>query len=284
MLVFLFLFFALWYIMSGGIMKANDFYFKKKYGQNFLKDDCIPNKIVRYSAIPDDTLVIEIGPGRGILTKALAMKAKQVLSYEIDTTLKDSLDLVQLQYPNVNVIYDDFLNRNVLDDIKDYTFQHLYVIANLPYYITTPIILKFITEQINVDRLIVMVQKEIGERFQAVPGNKQYSSITVFLNYYFHIKKLFDVNRGCFVPQPNVDSVIMLFERKETRLVLKDPEIFFQLVRDSFQFKRKTIRNNLRCYSLDIVEKVLKKHGFDLTSRAEEIPLEVFVDISNNLS
>ncbi|MDD6223528.1 MAG: 16S rRNA (adenine(1518)-N(6)/adenine(1519)-N(6))-dimethyltransferase RsmA [bacterium] len=265
-------------------MKANDFYFKKKYGQNFLKDDCIPNKIVRYSDIPDDTLVIEIGPGRGILTKALAMKAKQVLSYEIDTTLKDSLDLLQLQYPNVNVIYDDFLNRNVLDDIKDYTFQHLYVIANLPYYITTPIILKFITEQINVDRLIVMVQKEVGERFQAVPGNKQYSSITVFLNYYFHIKKLFDVNRGCFVPQPNVDSVIMLFERKETRLVLKDPEIFFQLVRDSFQFKRKTIRNNLRCYSLDIVEKVLKKHGFDLTSRAEEIPLEVFVDISNNLS
>lgn len=264
-------------------MQVNNFNFKKKYGQNFLKDDSIPNKIVDYSKIPDNSLVLEIGPGAGALTKKLVLKAKNVLAYEIDTSLKETLDNLADTYDNLDIIFDDFLNRNVLFDIKDYKYEHLYVIANLPYYITTPIIMKFIEDSIPVQRLVVMVQKEVGERFSAKPKNKDYGSITVFLNYYFNIKKLFDVSRNCFIPKPNVDSVIIALDRRDNIPSLKNKELFFKLVRDSFQFKRKTLRNNLKNYDLDKVLEALEKYGYDLNVRAEELPLEVFVDISNNL-
>ena len=264
-------------------MQVNNFNFKKKYGQNFLKDDSIPNKIVDYSKIPDNSLVLEIGPGAGALTKKLVLKAKNVLAYEIDTSLKETLDNLADTYDNLDIIFDDFLNRNVLFDIKDYKYEHLYVIANLPYYITTPIIMKFIEDSIPAQRLVVMVQKEVGERFSAKPKNKDYGSITVFLNYYFNIKKLFDVSRNCFIPKPNVDSVIIALDRRDNIPSLKNKELFFKLVRDSFQFKRKTLRNNLKNYDLDKVLEALEKYGYDLNVRAEELPLEVFVDISNNL-
>ena len=261
----------------------DNFNFKKKYGQNFLKDDSIPNKIVEYSNIPDNSLVIEIGPGAGALTKKLVLKAKNVLAYEIDTSLKDTLNVIMSQYDNLDIIFDDFLNRDVFSDIEKYEYEHLYVIANLPYYITTPIIMKFIEDDIKVERLVVMVQKEVGERFSAKPKSKDYGSITVFLNYYFNIKKLFDVSRNCFIPRPNVDSVIIAFDRRKDIPNVLNKDLFFKLVRDSFQFKRKTIRNNLKNYNLDKVIEILKKYGYDLNVRAEELPLEVFVDISNNL-
>lgn len=264
-------------------MNTKDFNFKKKYGQNFLRDNSIPRKIVDVSKIPDNTLVIEIGPGAGALTKELAKVAKQVLCYEIDESLEDILDQVLLEYTNVSVIYDDFLKRNVLEDLNDYDYEHLYVIANLPYYVTTPIITQLVTSNLEIEKIVVMVQKEVADRFCAKPASREYGSITVFLNYYFDLKKEFLVSKNCFVPKPNIDSMIISLTRKKQLLPLKDSTLFFNLIRDSFRFKRKTLRNNLKGYDLMKIEQTLKNYHFDLSVRAEELPLEVFVDISNNL-
>lgn len=264
-------------------MNSEEFHFKKKYGQNFLKDDTIPKKIVEASDILEDSLVIEIGPGAGALTKLLATKAKQVLAYEIDESLEEILDHELLEFLNVEVIYDDFLNRDIQQDLKKYTFSHLYVVANLPYYITTPIITKLIEDNLSIEKIVVMVQKEVADRFCAKPKTKEYGSITVYLNYYFHIQKEFFVSRNCFIPRPNVDSQIISFTKKDNLLPLKNRRLFFQIVRDSFQFKRKTLRNNLKKYDLNKIEEILKQYHFDLNVRAEELPLEVFVEIGNNL-
>ena len=264
-------------------MNTKDFNFKKKYGQNFLRDNSIPRKIVDVSKIPDNTLVIEIGPGAGALTKELAKVAKQVLCYEIDESLEDILDQALLEYTNVSVIYDDFLKRNVLEDLNNYNYEHLYVIANLPYYVTTPIITQLVTSNLEIEKIVVMVQKEVADRFCAKPASREYGSITVFLNYYFDLKKEFLVSKNCFVPKPNIDSMIISLTRKKELLPLKDSTLFFNLIRDSFRFKRKTLRNNLKGYDLKEIEQTLKNYNFDLSVRAEELPLEVFVDISNNL-
>lgn len=261
----------------------DDFRFKKKYGQNFLKDSNMVKKIVSNSNITENDLVIEVGPGRGILTKELANKAKNVISYEIDKDLINDLDRIKNKYSNINFIYDDFLKRNINNDIRDVKYQNLYFISNVPYYITTPILMKIMDSGLPFYKIIIMVQKEVGERFSAKPKSKSYSSITVYLNYYYNIKKEFDVNRNEFIPVPNVDSCIISLTRKEKILALKDKKLFFDLVRDSFQFKRKNIKNNLKKYDLKVIEEVLKKYGYDLTVRAEELSLDIFVDISNKL-
>lgn len=260
------------------------FQFKKKYGQNFLKDDTIPSKIVSYSQIPEDTLVIEIGPGAGALTKQLASASKEVLAYEIDTSLEEILDQNLMSYSNIKIIYDDFLTRDIKQDLENYQYKYLYVIANLPYYITTPILMKIIESGIVVDKIVIMVQKEVGERFCAKPKSRNYGSITVFLNYYFEMNQLFVVSRNCFVPKPNVDSVILSLTRKKELLPVNDFCLFSKIVRDSFQYKRKNLKNNLKGYDLSLIETVLSKFNYQLTTRAEELPLEVFVEISNILS
>ena len=159
----------------------------------------------------------------------------------------------------------------------------LLIIAKLPYYITTPIITKVIELDLDVSKMVIMVQKEVGDRFSSKPGNKEYGSITVFLNYYFNIKKLFDVSRNCFYPKPNVDSVILMLEKKNDTYNVKDREKLFKLIRDSFSFKRKTIKNNLKGYDLNKVEEVLINNGYSLSSRAEELPLDVFIQIANEV-
>ncbi len=265
------------------ILEKNEFNFKKKFGQNFIIDENIINNIVTKANIDKDTLVIEIGPGAGSLTYFLAKVAKNVLCYEIDTTLKEILKDNLKEYNNVEIIYNDFLKVNVLNDIKKYQYKKLYVIANLPYYITTPIIIKLIEDDINVDKIVVMVQKEVGDRFKAVPGTKEYSSLSVFLSYYYNIKKIMDVSKNVFIPKPNVDSIVVEFEKKEKKLNVINEQLFFKLIKDSFEFKRKTIKNNLKNYDLEKINKVLKKHKLDLSVRAEQISLELFVEIANEL-
>ena len=262
-----------------------DFRFKKKYGQNFLRNETIPKRIIECSKIKEDSLVIEIGPGAGILTKLISenKNVKQVLAYEIDESLEEILDDKLCDRNNVCVIYDDFLNRDIHKDLSDYNYKHLYVIANLPYYITTPILMKLIEDDLDLEKIVIMVQKEVAIRFSAKPGSKDYSSISVFLNYYFDIKKEINVDRNLFNPRPNVDSMVISLTKKENRYNVKNEELFFRLVRDSFKFKRKTLRNNLKGYDLDKVNEVLSKYKLDLTVRAEQLPIEVFVDISNNL-
>ena len=259
------------------------FNFKKKYGQNFLKDKNKVKKIVDSADIKDNSLVIEVGPGGGILTTELSLKADNVLCYEIDLELKPILEN-KFSKNNVKIIFDDFLNRNIENDIEKYNYDNLYFISNVPYYITTPILMKLINSSLNFDKIVIMVQEEVGERFSAKPNSKDYSSITVFLNYYFDVKKEFKVNRLEFNPVPNVDSEVISFTRKDKLLELKDKDLFFKLVKDSFRFKRKNIKNNLKDYNLDMIEKVLIKNNLNLSSRAEQIPLEIFVDISNELS
>jgi 16S rRNA (adenine1518-N6/adenine1519-N6)-dimethyltransferase len=264
-------------------MQENNFGFKKKFGQNFIIDENIINGIITKAEIDDETLVIEIGPGAGSLTNGIAKKAKNVLCYEIDTTLENMLKDNLKEYNNIEIIFGDFLNANVIEDIKKYNYKKLYVVANLPYYITTPIILKLIEDKIMPDKIVVMVQKEVGDRFKAKPGTKDYSSLSVYLNYYFSITKLMDISRNVFMPKPNVDSIVVEFKKNENNIKLNDKDVFFKLVRDSFVQKRKTLRNNLKNYDLNKIEEVLKKHNFDLSVRAEQISIEIFAEISNNL-
>jgi 16S rRNA (adenine1518-N6/adenine1519-N6)-dimethyltransferase len=264
-------------------LENNNFRLKKKFGQNFIIDENIINGIVTKAEIDDETLVIEIGPGAGSLTNGIAKKAKNVLCYEIDTTLENMLKDNLKEYNNIEIIFGDFLNANVIEDIKKYSYKKLYVVANLPYYITTPIILKLIEDKIMPDKIVVMVQKEVGDRFKAKPGTKDYSSLSVYLNYYFSITKLMDISRNVFMPRPNVDSIVVEFKKINNNIELKDKDVFFKLVRDSFVQKRKTLRNNLKNYDLNKIEEVLKKHNFDLSVRAEQLSIEIFAEISNNL-
>lgn len=265
------------------ILEQNNFNFKKKFGQNFIVDENIINNIVTKSEIDKETLIIEVGPGAGSLTAKLAESSKQVLCYEIDTTLKEILKENLKEYNNVDIIYQDFLKADVLNDLKKYTYKKLYIVANLPYYITTPIIINVIEKKLDVDKMVVMVQKEVGDRFKANVGTKDYNSLSIYLNYYFNVKKLMDISRNIFIPKPNVDSIVVEFTKKESKYNLKNEEIFFKLIRDSFAQKRKTLKNNLKDYDLTKIEEILKKHDQDLSTRAEQISIETFVEIANNL-
>lgn len=262
-------------------IKENSFVIKKKFGQNFIIDNNIINNIVNSAAIDSDTLVIEVGPGMGALTNELVKVAKNVLCYEIDTTLKPILE--KIDATNLEIIFADFLKRNVLDDIKKYEYKHLYLVANLPYYITTPILMKIIDENIPVEKIVVMVQKEVGDRFKAKEGSKDYSSLSIIFNYNYNIKKLMDISRHVFIPEPNVDSIVLGFETKGEKEFIKNSQLFYQLIRDAFTQKRKNLRNNLKKYDLEKVEKVLSNYGFDLSARAEQINYKIFIEIANNL-
>lgn len=261
-------------------IKDYDFKFKKKFGQNFLTDDNILNNIVDSANIDDETLVIEIGCGAGALTKKLVSATKNVVGYEIDETLKPILSTID----GADIIFCDFLKRDVKKDLEKYSYNKLYVIANLPYYITTPIITKLIEDKLNVDKIVVMVQKEVGDRFSAKPNSRDYNSLTLFIDYYFDVKKLFVVSKNVFIPKPNVDSVVVLFEKKDKKYDVVNEKLFFKLIRDSFKQKRKTLKNNLRDYDFDSIKEVLTENNFSEDVRAEALPIEMFVKISNRLS
>lgn len=254
------------------------FNFKKKFGQNFLQDKNVINDIVSSVDVKEKDLVIEIGPGAGALTKKLVATGAYVLAYEIDTDLMD--DLKKLENDRVKIFFEDFLKRDILDDIKNIKYDKLYIIGNLPYYITTPIITKIIDESIQPDEMVFMVQKEVALRFSSHPKSKYYGSITVFLNYYFNVQNLFVVNRNKFYPVPNVDSAVIKFTRRE-KLLDTDVILFNKFVRDSFTFKRKNLRNNLKNYDLKKVENILKCIDKSLDNRAEDLSYEEFVYLTN---
>jgi len=263
-------------------MNINDFHFKKKFGQNFIKEDAIVEKIKNAADIKDHSLIIEIGPGSGSLTQKLVSTNNMVLAYEIDTDLKEILEVKFQGCSNVQFIFDDFMKRDISKDLEQYQYEHLYLVANLPYYITTPILEKVIQE-VKVDKMVIMVQKEVADRFVAKVSSKEYNSLTIFLQSYYDVKNEFFVSRNCFVPKPNVDSAVVSFTKKEKEYDILDRKHFERLVRDSFQFKRKTIRNNLKNYDLSVIETVLQKYSHDLNNRAETISIEEFIEISNTL-
>ena len=256
------------------------FDYKKNLGQNFLQDKNIIDKIVNAPDYGDNNLVIEIGPGAGALTKELLKKVDRAILYEVDTRLEKILNKELSTFVNYELIFDDFLNRDVNKDISKYDFDNLYIVANLPYYITTT---KIINDKIPTNEIVIMIQKEVADRFSAKPGSKEYGQITVFLNYFFDIDNVCNVSKNCFFPKPKVDSAVIKMKRKESNDYIKNFDVFNRLVKDSFRFKRKTIKNNLVGYDLDIINNILTKYGFDINTRSENIPYNVFVEIANEL-
>jgi len=252
--------------------------FKKNYGQNFLQNEDILDKIVNLFEVNNNSKIIEVGPGAGALTKKLLTKNVSVTAFEIDDSLKPFLD--KINNDNLNVIYKDFLEIN-LNEYYSST-DNLFFVANIPYYITTPIITKFIEDDIIPEIMILMVQKEVGERLSAEPKTSQYGAITAILNYYFNISYEFTVNRDNFYPIPNVDSCVIKLEKKQglVRDIFKE---YKKLVYDSFKQKRKNLKNNLKNYNLDIINNVLKKYDLDLSNRAEDISCEIFMEITKVL-
>ena len=259
-----------------------NFEYKKSLGQNFLIDKNIINKIINSIDLKEESLIIEIGPGSGALTKELVKLSANIISFEIDTRLKSELDKLCNENSNLEIIYEDFLKINLKEFLKQKKYKNLYFVANLPYYITTAIINK-ITEESNPNEMILMVQKEVADRFSAHPNTRDYGSISVFLQYNYDISKVVLVPKTCFYPSPKVDSVVIKFETRENKVKALNEEKFYKLIKDSFQFKRKNLRNNLKGYNQDKINEILKEYNKDLTARAEEISVEEFINISNNI-
>jgi 16S rRNA (adenine1518-N6/adenine1519-N6)-dimethyltransferase len=262
-------------------LDKHNFNFKKRLGQNFLTDLNVINKIVNTADIDKETLVIEIGAGAGTLTGKIALLAKNVIAYEIDKSLQPILKEILHDHNNITIIHDNFLDRDLKKDIMGFEYKKLYIIGNLPYYITTPIITKIINEKMDVNKIIIMIQKEVAQRITAREGTKEYNSLTIFINYHYDVKKLFLVSRKVFVPEPNVDSMVIELSKKEKPFIVEDEELFFSIIRDAFRFKRKTLKNNLSGYNLSIITQILSKYSRDLTVRAEQLTIEQFVDIAN---
>ena len=260
-----------------------NFDYKKSLGQNFLKDNNVVEKIVSAINYEDNNLVIEIGPGSGAMTKELLKRVDFAILYEIDTRLEKILFKELSDYVNYELIFDDFLKRNIGNDLSKYKYDNLYIVANLPYYITTPIINKIVADKLPVKEMVIMIQKEVADRLSSKPGSRDYGQITVFLNYFFEIEKVLTVSKNCFVPKPKVDSAVIKMKRREQKELVKDEEFFEKIVKDSFRFKRKTIKNNLSNYDLKKIDIILNKYGFDINTRSECIPYYVFVEIANEL-
>ena len=264
---------------------VEEFKFKKKFGQNFLQNKAVIDKIAKVALVKPGSLIIEVGPGSGNLTVALAElhKDSNILAYEIDNNLEDILSVRLNDYNNVKVLFSDFLKADIALDVKEYSYNNIYFVSNVPYYITTPILFKLIDSNLAFEKIVMMVQKEVGDRFCSKVSTKDYGALTVILNYFFDVRKEFVVDRNQFYPRPNVDSVVVSFSRKEKLEELADKDFFIKLVHDSFQFRRKTLRNNLKKYDLELLESVLNKYGYDLSVRAEALDYKIFVEMANTL-
>ena len=252
---------------------------KKSLGQNFLIDENIINKIVNSVDVTKEDLIIEIGPGQGALTKRLKNKLANLIAFEIDERMHDFLD--ELEDNKTKVIYKDILAVDINSELSTSSYKNVYVIANLPYYITTPIIEKLITSDVKIKSLVVMVQKEVAERFCALPKTRDYGYMTVKLNAIYNIKKLFIVKSSCFNPIPKVDSAVVKFDLKDSNDKQFNYEKFDNIVSMAFSHKRKTLKNNLPKEIWNKVYPYLINNGFGPNVRAEELPVEVYKDFSN---
>ena len=242
---------------------------KKSLGQNFLKDEKVLANIANLFNSEKNDLILEIGPGMGALTKYLILKKAPVIAYEIDLRMQEYL----AKLSNLEVIYQDFLTSN-LKELKKYQWENLFVVANIPYYITTPIV-EHIIKNVIPKKMILLVQKEVALRFCALPNTKDYGYFTVFLNHYFNCHLEFTVLPECFFPVPKVTSAVVVLDKKDN-IVSLDEKRFFNFLKLAFKQKRKTLKNNLKEYWL-IIEPILKQHGYNLNVRAEEISYEMFV-------
>ncbi|KAB2489579.1 16S rRNA (adenine(1518)-N(6)/adenine(1519)-N(6))-dimethyltransferase RsmA [Priestia endophytica] len=274
------------------ILKKYGFTFKKSLGQNFLIDPNILTSIVRYAELGDKKGAIEIGPGIGALTEHLARTAKKVVAFEIDQRLLPILDETLAPYDNVEVLNQDVLKADLKSVLEEQFagIEDIMVVANLPYYVTTPILMKLLEEELPLEGIVVMLQKEVGDRISAKPGTKSYGSLSVAIQYYSEPETVMTVPKTVFNPQPNVDSsVIRLKMRKTPPVKLDDSAYFFTVVRACFGQRRKTILNNLtnnledgKKYKKEI-EEALQSTNIDPKRRGETLTIEEFALLSNTL-
>ena len=270
------------------VIKDNNFHIKKKFGQNFLTDKKILDKIADSASIDSSTGVIEIGPGLGVLTTRLCEKAKHVLCYEIDSELIPILTKNLSDYSNKTLLNIDILEADLEKDIKMYLSDctKIYVVANLPYYITTPILLKLL-QSAKIDKYVVMMQLEVADRLCGSVKTKEYNSLTITIQYQASVKKLFKVPRTVFNPMPNVDSaVIEINTFKEIKHKPQNESFFFDVVRSSFAQRRKTLINNLMNRfgpERERFENILTSLNLKTTVRSEELTVDNFIDLSDKI-
>ena len=274
------------------LLNQYGFDFKKSLGQNFLIDVNIIHKIIDASDIDEHTGIIEIGPGMGSLTEQLAKHAQKVLSFEIDQRLIPVLDDTLAPYDNVTIINEDILKA----DIATYVHQHLadcdkiMVVANLPYYITTPILLNLMQQTLPIDGYVVMMQKEVGERLNAQVGTKAYGSLSIVAQYYTETSKVLTVPKSVFLPPPNVDSIVVKLMKREAPQVQVDNENeFFKLTKAAFSQRRKTINNNYQSLFKEgkkhkaLIAEWLESADIDPKRRGETLSIKEFALLYNNL-
>lgn len=279
-------------VRTKDILKKYGFSFKKSLGQNFLIDTNILKKIVSFANLEENSGAIEIGPGIGALTEQLARTSKKVVAFEIDQRLLPILNDTLSPYPNVKIIHNDVLEADVAEVISEEfeDINDIMVVANLPYYVTTPIIMKLLEEHLPIRGIVCMLQKEVADRISAKPGTKDYGSLSIAVQYYTEAETVMIVPKTVFVPQPNVDSaVIRLTKRERPAVTVIDETFFFQVTRASFAQRRKTLLNNLTSQLPDGKQKkedilqALSASGIDPARRGETLSLEEFGLLSNEL-
>ncbi|WP_163102916.1 16S rRNA (adenine(1518)-N(6)/adenine(1519)-N(6))-dimethyltransferase RsmA [Peribacillus alkalitolerans] len=279
-------------IRTKAILEKYGFSFKKSLGQNFLIDTNILRNIVDYAGLTKESGAIEIGPGIGALTEQLAKVSKKVVSFEIDQRLLPILEDTLSPYDNVKIIHQDVLKANV-NEVTEKEFEgisDLMVVANLPYYVTTPIIMKLLEEGLPIRGIVVMLQKEVADRISAKPGTKEYGSLSIAIQYYTEAETVMIVPKTVFMPQPNVDSAVIRLTKREKPLVqVKDETFFFTVTRASFAQRRKTIQNNLTSQlpqgkeKKDALLAALNRAGIEPGRRGETLSIEEFARLSDEL-
>lgn len=270
------------------VLQKHEFQFKKKFGQNFLIDPHVLDKIVDAAQITKDDFVLEIGPGIGTLTQYLCENARQVLAVEIDDKLIPILKETLQPYDNVEVLHGDILKQDIQQIADTYNDgKPIKVVANLPYYITTPIIMELFESHVPLANVTVMVQKEVADRMQVGPGSKDYGALSLAVQYYASPYIVANVPPNCFIPRPNVGSaVIRLTRYQEPPVQVKDPKLMFKLIRASFNQRRKTLQNGLNnspeiSFSKEEITKAIESLGVSPSVRGEALSLEQFAQLAN---
>lgn len=274
------------------IKERYGFKLSKSLGQNFLTDKNIIDRIIEGAGIGPEDLVIEIGPGIGVITSEAAETAKKVIAVEIDKNLIPILKETLADRDNVEIVNQDILKTDVNKLIEDCSkgegdFSGVKIIGNLPYYITTPIIMKLLEDGVKADNITIMMQKEVADRIKAAPGTKAYGALSVAVQYYCTVEAVVNVPKDVFVPQPKVDSTVLKLEiREEKPVELKDREVFFSCVKAGFGQRRKTLLNSLmgvKNITKEAVRESLEAAGIDPSRRAETLDLEEFANLSNEV-
>lgn len=270
------------------ILQKYDFVFQKRFGQNFLIDIHVLEKIISASEITKDDFVLEIGPGIGTMTQYLAQAAREVAAVEIDSALIPILKDTLKEWDNVTVIHEDILKTDIRKlAIEKNNGKPIKVVANLPYYITTPIIMGLFENQVPIDSITIMVQKEVADRMQVGPGTKDYGALSLAVQYYAKPQIVANVPPNCFMPRPKVGSAVIRLERYEQPPVnVKNEKLMFKIIRASFNQRRKTLVNGLKNsqelnYTKDEIESAMTKCGLPLNIRGEALTLEQFADLTN---